>query len=648
MTESAAGDRVRAGRGRTSGERGPSGYLSWSRTRRTSGRGHRRWRSRLWVGAGFLLVVLATFTLLVAGRAGRDAVRAKNSLLAAEQDISARRLAEARVHLTTSQQALRDMRANLDRLGPLLPLAKLIPVVRSQVIAVETFQSAGSMLAGAGLQLADAAQTSLDSSQQKTPVAKLLGTMRAINESLAVGAQSVATANAKVVKLKGRWLIGPIGDARDQLLEKLPKYAKQATDTEEGISALITFAGGDGPRRYLFLSQNPDEIRPTGGFIGTYGVMSASAESLTLEKFEPMERFRARHPTAVIPGNEAGSPFRFATPPFAQTLANVNNVADFARAGKLAADLWNGAGEPPVDGVVSFSPAFLARVLAVLGPVRVEDYGETVTGDNVIERFAFYTDQLERDPQSNTVRKGFISSLAEVVIQRLLEAPSDAWQPLAEAVGKGFTAREAMAWSRDGNVTTALVSRAWDGTLPRTGGDFFYNGDFAYASKSDRGLRRTFDHHVEVKADGSARITTTLTVVNTRDRGFNNPGSLCYVTIYGPEGAKLDVGSSDRPQSDEPALAGHPAFGWFVNVPPHGRSSLKVVWDVDDIVLKGPKGTRTYSLTWLRVPDHTGDVLNLRVDLPKGWRWKGDRPPATIPLEADVKGSWTMVADSNA
>lgn len=579
----------------------------------------------------------------MAALAGRDAVRAKNSLLAAEQLISSRNLDEARDQLARADQALRGMRANLDRLGPLLPLSKAIPIVRSQVIAVETFQSAASILTGAGLEVTDAAQAALESSQGGTPLANLLGSLRSINESLAVGATRVEAAKEKVAKLRGRWLIGPIVNARDELLDRIPRYAERVADTEEGINAMITFVGGDGPRRYLFLSQNPDEVRPTGGFIGTYGLLSASPEALVLEKFEAIGRFRERHPMAVVPKADAGSPFRFTVAPFDQSLANVNNVADFTKAGKLAHDLWNGSGEAPVDGVVSFTPAFLARILDVLGPVWVEDYGETIDSENVIDRFTFYTERLEIDPLADIARKGFLSSLAEVVIGRLLAAPSKSWQELAEALGEGFTAREAMAWSTDANVMSALTNRRWDGTLPRTDGDFFYNGDFSYVSKASRGLQRTFDHHVQLRPDGSARITTTLTMVNTRPSGVLNPNALSYVTVYGPEGAKLDAGSSDPPRSEEPALAGHPAHGWFLNAPPYGRATLKVAWEVDSLLLDGPGRSRVYTLTWLRVPDHTGDVLNLRVDLPEGWQWRDEGPPPTVDLDADIKASWTMV-----
>ena len=41
--------------------------------------------------------------------------------------------------------------------------------------------------------------------------------------------------------------------------------------------------------------------------------------------------------------------------------------------------------------MVSFTPAFLARILQVLGPVPVESFDETVTADNLIERLDYYT-----------------------------------------------------------------------------------------------------------------------------------------------------------------------------------------------------------------------------------------------------------------
>jgi hypothetical protein len=45
----------------------------------------------------------------------------------------------------------------------------------------------------------------------------------------------------------------------------------------------------------------------------------------------------------------------------------------------------------------------------------------------------------------------------------------------------------------------------------------------------------------------------------------------------------------------------------------------------------------------LRVPDHTGDAVNLTVDLPSGWSWAGDAaPPSHIDLTQDVASTWRI------
>jgi hypothetical protein len=88
-------------------------------------------------------------------------------------------------------------------------------------------------------------------------------------------------------------------------------------------------------------------------------------------------------------------------------------------------------------------------------------------------------------------------------------------------------------------------------------------------------------------------------------------------------------------------VAGHPAAGYFVAAPPLGQARLRVVWEVEDLARRGPGGSRVYDLWWMGIPDHTGDVLNLRVDLPDGWRWDGEAPPTRVGLDDDLRGSWS-------
>jgi hypothetical protein len=580
--------------------------------------------------------------LLDAARAGG---RGRAALARAEADLSAGGLEESRANLAAAQLAFTQTRAEVSALGPLAGVARHTPLVGRQVRAVDAFAAAGLSLSSAGLDLVDAAGALVNPGDERLPISEALDALRATQESLAPAVVAIAEAADRVAEVKGSFLLPPLSRAREDLAVRLPRIRARASSAEQGIAALIAFAGGSGPKRYLFLSQNPDEVRPTGGFIGTYGVLTAEGGHIALERYDGIGSWTRSRPDVQVPVEEIGSLFRFRSPPLPRTLANVNSTPDWPEAARRAAQLWVQGGEAPVDGVISFTPGFLGRILGVTGPVAVPAYGETVTAANLNERLDYHTHQAR--PAPGTDRKDFVAAVAEVVMQRLLEVPSAKWEPLGRAMGQAFDAREAVAWSTDEQVIAALAARHWDGAFPSSTGDFFFNSEFAFASKNGRGIRRAYDHDVALRPDGSARITTTMTITNTEpaEEAFNE-STLAYHTIYGPEGARLDEWASDPFGFPEPAVAGHPAAGWFkAAAPGGGQVTLTVVWDAPGVARWVTDGTWRYALRWRNLPDHAGDTVKLTVHPPEGWRWKAEPPPAEFGLDQEMVGAWELATD---
>jgi hypothetical protein len=229
-------------------------------------------------------------------------------------------------------------------------------------------------------------------------------------------------------------------------------------------------------------------------------------------------------------------------------------------------------------------------------------------------------------------------------MHKLLDAPASQWEPLAQVMGQAFDAKQALAWSTDPVVTQALASRHWDGAFQAQPGDFLFDSEFEYVAKNGRGIRRAFDHQVTINPDGSARVTTTVTITNTEPPDINgNASTLAYLTLYGPQGGVLDQAASDAFGFKEPTVAGHPATGWFrAATPSGGQTTLKAVWDVPGMLRQDKNGTWHYDLHWIHLPDHTGDVVNLSFALPPGWSWKGPAPPAQFSLDQDFAGSWVL------
>ncbi len=600
-------------------------------------------RRLLLVGGVVALVVVAVvgFGLFRAQRAARAGTEGKTALLRAEENIGDRQLDAARRDLQRARSAFIRMRGEIEALGPLRPLAGITPFVRVQLRGVEAFSDAGLLLADAGLALTDTAGELLEPADPDLPISAAIDALRSLELSMSEGVAALDAATERVASLDGFRLVGPLGDARRELVARLNRVGPQAAAAEEGLGALLTFLGDAGPRRYLIFTQNPDEVRPTGGYIGTYGVLSAAEGDVALERYDSSENWYRANPEAVVPPEEASTAFQIPDPPVAQTIANVNALPDWTLAGELAAELWERGGEDPVEGALSLTPEFLARILKVVGPVEVPEYSETVTAKNVIERTDFYTHRAEV-PEGRD-RKDFLAVLADIVVQRLLAAPASSWGELGQAAAEGFDAREAMVWSTDGDVADAVARREWDGVLPQAAGDFFFQAEFEYSAKNGRGLERTYGHQVELRPDGSGRVTTDITIANTQpfDPSFNID-SLSFITIYGPEGAVVDQAASDPGGSLEEPLAGHPGAAWVRAAEPLGETTLKVVWDVPDLAQRRDDGTWAYQLRWMSLPGHTGDIVNLVVTPPEGWQWQGPAPPERVELDDELVGTWVL------
>ena len=156
---------------------------------------------------------------------------------------------------------------------------------------------------------------------------------------------------------------------RSLLVDDLDPLLGQADEALSMALALpdVLGAGEDGPKTYLILVQNEDELRPTGGFITAFGNLVVHDGQVISLKFEPMdgtqEDWSKPYPAAPWQLQEyMNSPVLL--------MRDANWFVDFPTTVTWAEYLYAYTHDHSVDGVIAFDQRFLVMLLEAIGPVQ--------------------------------------------------------------------------------------------------------------------------------------------------------------------------------------------------------------------------------------------------------------------------------------
>ena len=196
---------------------------------------------------------------------------------------------------------LASARGRFDRLeslladDPLVALARVLPPTAANVRgADDVVAAAGNLLDAVGeglvigrrfVEIREAQAADPAGASALSQLVELMATTRDSAVSIAASITSARQALAAVPD----GLVGQVESVRDAMMARIDTYGP-LLDTYVAASArLPAILGWDGPRRYLVLTQDPAELRPTGGFIGSYGIVAFDRGRITERRFQDVD-----------------------------------------------------------------------------------------------------------------------------------------------------------------------------------------------------------------------------------------------------------------------------------------------------------------------------------------------------------------------
>ena len=455
---------------------------------------------------------------------------------------------------------------------------------------------------------------------------------------------------------------------------------------DEGLSLAVALprllgASSEGPKTYLILVQNEDELRPTGGFITAVGklvVWNGELISWDIVDSYTVDDINKAYPPAPWQMRS------FMNIPI-MTFRDANWFADYPTTVKWAEYLYAYSNAYSVNGVVAIDQHVLKSLLAVTGPLEVKGIDTTVSADNVQE--VMRTQKVPPDDRVNDpnwYRKQFMNPIAEAILNRVLSGTGISWAGLIQTVMGELDQRHVLVQLDDPVAARLVAARGWDGSIARDQGDLLavIDTNVGY-NKTNAAVSSELVYNIDLS--NVSAPTSSLQVFQRNAAG--GPAGQCeqrpagvdrstleywyaidrcyydYLRVYVPAGSQLASATPHAVTHDEMVmldqdvpgrvdnlddkLPGLRGFGTLLVVPIGGALETDFQFNLPPGILQaGPAGNElTYQLKVQKQPGTVATPVTIRVDLPEGSRIASVSPSQYVQSGDTLQFELKLVTD---
>ncbi|MBI1881178.1 MAG: DUF4012 domain-containing protein, partial [Chloroflexi bacterium] len=391
---------------------------------------------------------------------------------------------------------------------PLTPYLGWLPIYGGDLQASPYLLAAGRDLSRAGVILFDSLVPALQSEPgagQNGSLPHLVAILTQAQADIAQAEVFLQQAQANISQPDIERLSPRLAYRADQLKRYLP----QVISGLQRVKGLPVLLGAQSPQTYLILTQNSDELRPSGGYINAAGHIvfdRGQIVEFVMQDSYAVDRLSAEYPYPPDPL------YQYMAAEY-WVLRDAGWSPDFPTTARTAIYLYQLGQGISADGVIALDQQALPYLLQALGPIDVE--GEQVTSGNVVKlmRQHWAPEQGQKLNQKWWLqRKSFMLALAETVRQKFeqdfgainLPVLADAWQ-------QALAEKHILIYLADPGWTDFLVQKNWAGSLHPTEGDYLMVVDANVGfNKANPLVERHLNYQVTLAEDGSAQAHANL------------------------------------------------------------------------------------------------------------------------------------------
>lgn len=379
------------------------------------------------------------------------------------------------------------------------------------------------------------------------------------------------------------------------------------------------FLGFSEPQTYLVQFLNNTELRPGGGFIGSYAVIHVAGgrmEIRTLDGTENLDRLADPNVLPIPP-----DPLKQYLGVSRWFFRDSNWSPDFKESAMHGLSLYRAEGgmaAADIDGVIGVTPTVLEALLRIVGPVTVD--GITFTSENVTETLEFEVEYAFADKNiPRHSRKEIIEPLFLTVMQRVKDHLLSEYDTYLEIAERLADEKQVLLYHTDPAVQDTIEAHGWAGRVEEGVDDYLLWVDANLgALKTDHALDRTLSYEIIGMQDDRYVARVTMTYKHTGVFDWRTTRYITYARVFVPAGSTFQSVTGTLRSGDAITPAdvargddyGKSWFGTAFSVEPGQTKSLSFTYVLPASLAR----QRPYTVLIQKQPGSIDHALTLDLD----------------------------------
>ncbi len=323
----------------------------------------------------------------------------------------------------------------------------------------------------------------------------------------------------------------------------------------------------DSQKTFLILFQNNMEIRPGGGYIGSFGILKLKNGQVEELQTHDLSNFDGRIPDIVKPPYPMEETLNI----HSWKLRDSNWSPDFPTNAKKAEEFYYlGKGEEKFDGVIGITANVLTSFLKVTGPIEISGYPGTFDSENAIISLEY---QVEKGYAQQEIEKGerksVMNLLAGEIIKRVSNLGNAQRLELANIIFEDLRKKDIQLFFENSELQKEVDNANWGGKT-----DSEWNKNYLMvidanlgAYKSDYFIKRTIDYSIDLSKD-APEVKLLITYNHTaKQKDWMTNDYTDYLRVYAPENFWLASWPKDLANPQFKEELGKKYFGFLIRVP---------------------------------------------------------------------------------